>query len=169
MAHNHSTPTHHDPPTGSVEPDAVDASAIVRFAIGLTVVLVASHLAMMLMFRVLSNQSAASDPPRVYPLAPLATEPAFPGDPSGMQPPEPRLQSDPKGDLSDLRAGEDAILNGYGWVDRNNNIVRIPIDTAMRLTLQRGLPSRAAAAPQAAQAPAAAAPATQNQGKEQGK
>ena len=43
------------------------------------------------------------------------------------------------------------MLDGYRWVDRNNGIVRIPVDDAMKLTLQRGLPSRR-------QAPAAAAP-----------
>ncbi len=57
-------------------------------------------------------------------------------------PPEPRLQTNPREDLRDLRASEDAILNGYGWVDRNNGIVHIPIDEAMKLTLQRGLPVR---------------------------
>ena len=34
------------------------------------------------------------------------------------------------------------MLNSYGWVDKNAGIVRIPIDEAMKLTLQRGLPSR---------------------------
>ena len=41
-----------------------------------------------------------------------------------------------------MRAAEDEILKGYRWVDRNNNIVRIPVADAMKLTLQRGLPSR---------------------------
>src|SRR4051812_16832478 len=30
-------------------------------------------------------------------------------------PPEPRLQAEPKIELRDLRADEDAILNSYGW------------------------------------------------------
>ena len=57
-------------------------------------------------------------------------------------PPEPRLQIHPREDLQDLRASEDAILNSYGWVDKNAGIVRIPIDEAMKLILQRGLPAR---------------------------
>jgi hypothetical protein len=57
-------------------------------------------------------------------------------------PPEPRLQTNPREDLRDLRAKEDAILESYGWVDRNAGVVRIPIDEAMKLTVQRGLPSR---------------------------
>jgi len=62
-------------------------------------------------------------------------------------PPEPRLQTDPRADLLSLRAAEDRVLNTYGWVDRNTGIVRIPIDEAMKLTVERGLPSRPAREP----------------------
>ncbi len=41
-----------------------------------------------------------------------------------------------------LYAAQNAELNGYGWVDRSNGIVRIPIDRAIALILQRGLPER---------------------------
>jgi hypothetical protein len=58
------------------------------------------------------------------------------------EPPEPRLQIDPRRDLADLRAREDEQLTSYGWVDKNAGIVRIPIDAAMKLTLERGLPAR---------------------------
>jgi hypothetical protein len=54
-------------------------------------------------------------------------------------PPEPRLQVTPRQDLQDLRAREDEILNGYSWVDRNAGIVRIPIEEAMRIVVERGL------------------------------
>jgi len=64
-------------------------------------------------------------------------------------PPEPRLQTDPHGDLLRLRESEDAVLDTYGWVDRNAGVVRIPIEQAMKLTVQRGLPSRAAREPSA--------------------
>ena len=57
-------------------------------------------------------------------------------------PPEPRLQTNPRQDLADLRRREDAILSTYGWVDKNAGVVRIPIDEAMKLTLERGLPAR---------------------------
>jgi hypothetical protein len=62
-------------------------------------------------------------------------------------PPAPRLQADPRGDLLRFRAAEDRVLTTYGWVDRNAEIVRIPIDQAMKLTVERGLPSRAAREP----------------------
>jgi hypothetical protein len=64
-------------------------------------------------------------------------------------PPEPRLQTDPHGDLLKLREAEDRILNTYGWVDRNAGVVRIPIEQAMKLTVARGLPSRASGEPSA--------------------
>ncbi len=60
-------------------------------------------------------------------------------------PPEPRLQSDPRKDLLQMRAEQDALLNTYGWVDRQAGIVHIPIGRAMELLAQRGLPSRAPA------------------------
>jgi hypothetical protein len=62
-------------------------------------------------------------------------------------PPEPRLQADPRGDLIRFRQAEDHVLTSYGWVDRNAGIVRIPIDRAMKLTVERGLPARAAGEP----------------------
>ena len=37
---------------------------------------------------------------------------------------------------------EDDVLESYGWVDKNAGVVRIPIDEAMKLTLERGLPAR---------------------------
>ena len=52
------------------------------------------------------------------------------------------MQTNPRQDLIDLRAGEDAILNTYGWVDKAGGVVRIPIDEAMKPTVERGLPAR---------------------------
>jgi hypothetical protein len=57
-------------------------------------------------------------------------------------PPMPRLQSAPITDLSDMHAAEDEILKGYGWVDQAHGVVRIPIDRAIELLAQRGLPTR---------------------------
>ena len=64
--------------------------------------------------------------------------------PQGLPlPPQPRLQTDPRGDLLALREAEDRTLTTYGWVNRNAGIVRIPIERAMTLTVERGLPARA--------------------------
>jgi len=50
--------------------------------------------------------------------------------------------------LSDIRAQEDQILNNYGWMDPSRGIVRIPIERAMDLMIQRGLPATVGSAPQ---------------------
>jgi hypothetical protein len=59
-------------------------------------------------------------------------------------PPQPRLQQNPRRDLESFRAYEDGRLNSYGWIDRSKGVVSMPIDHAMQLTLQRGIPPRPA-------------------------
>ena len=54
--------------------------------------------------------------------------------------PAPRLEVKSGASLADLRAAEDADLNSYSWIDRNAGTVRVPIDRAMQLILERGLP-----------------------------
>ena len=57
-------------------------------------------------------------------------------------PPEPRLLTKPGADLAAMRAEEDQILSSYGWIDRDRGIVRVPIDRAITLLAQKGLPTR---------------------------
>jgi hypothetical protein len=57
-------------------------------------------------------------------------------------PPEPRLQANPLADLRALRATEEETLTTYAWVDKNAGIVRIPIERAMQLLVERGVPAR---------------------------
>jgi hypothetical protein len=57
----------------------------------------------------------------------------------------PHLQIDPHADLVRFRADEEARLHSYGWVDRKAGVIHIPIERAMELTAQRGLPARAPA------------------------
>ena len=65
-------------------------------------------------------------------------------------PPEPRLQSTPITDLKEMRAAEDKILNSYGWIDQQHGVVRVPIDRAIDMLAQKGLPSRPENGPQTA-------------------
>jgi len=44
--------------------------------------------------------------------------------------------------LNKIRGREDGLLNSYGWVDEKAGTVRIPIERAMDLLVQRGLPVR---------------------------
>jgi hypothetical protein len=114
------------------ETSDVNIRSIFAFAIGLMVVGVVIMFLIWLLFGYFSGRQAASSP-REFPLA---------IEQQNRLPPEPRLQTNPKQDLIDLRANEDATLNSYGWVDKPNGIVRIPISEAMKLTVERGLPSR---------------------------
>ena len=59
-----------------------------------------------------------------------------------QEPPAPRLQTQPFKDVYDLKSGQRGVLNRYGWVDKATGVVHIPIERAMELTLQRGLPVR---------------------------
>jgi hypothetical protein len=57
--------------------------------------------------------------------------------------PQPNLQiDDDHAERIELLSAQNEKLNSYGWVDRSNGIVRIPIERAMNLILQRGLPTR---------------------------
>ena len=59
--------------------------------------------------------------------------------------PSPRVQTDDGNqDVADLHAREDLLLEHYSWVDQSQGKVRIPIDRAIHLLAQRGLPVAAA-------------------------
>jgi hypothetical protein len=55
---------------------------------------------------------------------------------------EPKLQVSPARDLEDTRRSENEILTSYDWIDRKRGVVRIPIDRAIELLAERGLPVR---------------------------
>ncbi len=59
--------------------------------------------------------------------------------------PQPHLETDERREIKDFREQEEQTLNSYGWVDQQAGVVRIPIDRAMQLMVQRGLPVRAQA------------------------
>jgi hypothetical protein len=52
----------------------------------------------------------------------------------------PRLEPNPLAPRLAARAREDALLGGYGWVDANAGVARIPIDRAMEILVEKGLP-----------------------------
>lgn len=53
---------------------------------------------------------------------------------------EPALQTDPAAELETLNRRMDKRLNSTGWIDREEGIVHMPIDRAMDLLNERGLP-----------------------------
>ena len=58
--------------------------------------------------------------------------------------PSPRLQVDYAADLDVVRKQWDEQLNTSGWIDKKAGIAHIPIENAMKLTRERGLPARTA-------------------------
>ena len=56
-------------------------------------------------------------------------------------PPEPRLEVVPAEQIQALRAHEDHVLTSYALVDPKSGTVRVPIDRAIDMLAQKGLPS----------------------------
>jgi hypothetical protein len=110
----------------------VNIRAIFGFGAALMIVAAVVHLLIYVLFGYFNGRENVQKR-ATYPLA---------AEQGVRVPPEPRLQTNPRQDLADLRAKEDEALTSYGWVDRNAGVVRIPIDQAIKLTLERGLPSR---------------------------
>ncbi len=131
------------------EASDVSVGRLVAFAAGLVGLVVLGVLGSEVVFRFFV---------RHQPLGP----PASPFENVRTLPPSPRLQIHAPLDLKEYLAGEDKILDSYGWVDQKAGIVRIPIDQAMTLLLQKGLPIRGSspAKGQANTKGAALAPAT---------
>jgi hypothetical protein len=82
-------------------------------------------------YRLLVREQTASQ-------RPTATE--LKDEARSQEPPGPRLVvSEPKA-LADFRSRENALLSSYAWVEKDRGIVRIPVDEAMRVVAERGLP-----------------------------
>lgn len=62
--------------------------------------------------------------------------------PAGTLPPAPNLLLNEPANLQQFREREKAELTTYGWLDKNAGTVRLPIDRAKDLLIERGLPVR---------------------------
>src|SRR5271157_2762702 len=52
----------------------------------------------------------------------------------------PMLETNERGQFRDFLMNQENQLNSYGWVDENAGVAHIPIERAMELMVQRGLP-----------------------------
>jgi hypothetical protein len=114
------------------ETSDANVGAVFTFALGLLIAVVIVLFLVWLLFGYFSTREAGSGV-RQFPLA---------AEQQNRLPPLPRLQTNPRQDLIDLRTSENDMLNSYGWVDKAGGVVRIPITEAMKLTVERGLPAR---------------------------
>ena len=137
-----------DNPDVHHEESDVDIAAILKFGAGLFVLAVAIHLVIWGVLVFLDQRQAVTT--MEFPMAAGETR----------TPPGPRLQVAPRQEMRQLRAADEETLSSYRWVDRDLGVVRIPIDVAIRLTLERGLPARGDAAPAEVEPSAPAAPST---------
>ncbi|MGA2740766.1 MAG: hypothetical protein ABSG65_25425 [Bryobacteraceae bacterium] len=55
-------------------------------------------------------------------------------------PPDPQLQAHAAQDMRNWRATEERAMHQYAWIDPDKGIVQIPVERAMDLIAQRGLP-----------------------------
>jgi hypothetical protein len=119
-----------DAPTGNrgYEERDVVLRPIVLGGLALAAVIVGTFVLM----RALDRGLVARETERSAPASPLAES-------YGRQtPPAPQLQENPRRDLAELRAREQALLDGYGWIDRPAGRVRIPVSRAMELLVAEG-------------------------------
>lgn len=136
MAESTKNPHDHDPdvnPGVSHETRDVNVFQISAFGIGLLLSCIVVVFAMWVLFDFLAHREDAKNADN--PAASMMNQ-------RQNLPPEPRLQAEPKVELKDLKADEDAILSSYGWIDPNKGIVRIPIAQAIDIVAEKGLPSK---------------------------
>jgi hypothetical protein len=123
------------PPGAKYEHTDIDVSVGYKFALWLSVAMLISVAIVYGSFWFFERQErSASALAQKYPLA--ASQPR-------REPPAPNLQNQPFKDIYELRHSESEKLAGYGWVDKEGGVTRIPIDRAMEVMLQRGFPTRA--------------------------
>ena len=124
------------------ERDDVSGRGIFRFAITLVIGIV---IAIFVMWFVLSKWTNRSLEVKMQ-LSPADVEaPVAPG---------PGLDAVPEVRLQETRARDAERLTTYGWLDQAGGVVHIPIEEAMRLLVERGLPAQEGEAPTFALDPA---------------
>lgn len=106
----------------------VDVTSIVMIALGLLLLLLLVQLIVWMTLRHLRLSKAEKEQGNTW-----VSE-------GGKQFPDPRLQVDPALDLAQMRVRDLRELSTYGWIDRKAGTVRIPIERAMQLLAERGLP-----------------------------
>lgn len=107
---------------------------LVRFALFLTATVILSALVGIGLYKYLDEREQADKAGR-YPLAAGIVRPL---------PPPPRLQTYPFDDIKELRKAENKVLDHYAWVDQNAGVVQIPIERAIDVLAEKGLPYRQA-------------------------
>ncbi len=141
---------------GGFEQRDIGVSGVIYFLVGLAVFGLLSHFAVTALYSFLDKQNAAQQEP-VSPMVNAPTDtrhlPAeYTTDAESHDYekylnksfPAPQLETDERTQLETIRQNEEQVLRSYDYVDKSAGTVRIPIDRAMDLIAQRGLPTRPA-------------------------
>jgi hypothetical protein len=157
-----SNPTHpaNSSGNGGYERRDIGSAGVLYFLAGLAVAGFLVYFIVMGLYSYLEKRSEAEQ----VPVNPLVTN--APADTRKLSVdykdylkqnfPSPQLEIDERNQLDKIRTDEAQTLATYDYIDQKAGTVRIPIDRAMDLIAQRGLPVRAqagAAAPPAQPAP----------------
>jgi hypothetical protein len=128
---------------GDFEREDLSPKSILYFLLVLAVGTVVCVVMIGGVYDFLDKREKASQPP----VSPLVTN--VPEDTRHVAPhypqtafPDPRLEEDERNQLNGIRRAEQEKLYSYGWVDQQAGTVRIPIERAMDLLIERGLPVR---------------------------
>ena len=122
------------PPEAAHEHSDANVWIIVKFGLWLAISALVIHVGLGGLFGLFVKRS--EETVKEYPLA--SQEHRLP---SGA-----RLQQFPENEFHVFRQHEEAILNEYGWVNKEAGVVRIPIEEAMRRAVESGFPAQAAPA-----------------------
>jgi hypothetical protein len=126
-----------------------DPAIVTRLGVGVAVTVVIASFVVLGLFRALQRSAQSSQAP----------VPLLASHERDRQPPAPRLQVQPFADLLTLHAHEQQVLESTGWVDRAKGVAHIPIEQAMKIVAERGLPHwPPAPSPAPSAGPAAAKP-----------
>ena len=120
------------PPGAKYEHTDIDPAIGYKFATWLTIAMVLSFGIVYGAFRFFDSEAKTANEDLRYPMAAGLTRPV----------PTPSLQTQPFKDIYMLREDEAKKLQSYGWIDQDGGVVRIPVDRAMEVMLQRGYPVR---------------------------
>jgi len=114
------------------EKEDINERSTVWFGVWILVLMVGVSFLLKPLYNLLVARGVETQAPAAY---------VAESDPGALEPPGPRLQATPERQLAELRAQEDAILSSYAWVEKDRGVARIPIDEAMRIVAERGLPT----------------------------
>jgi hypothetical protein len=140
MAHaHHSSPDDEyasTPEGAAYEHTDAAIAPVAKFLVWLFIAALLTHVGLAGVYKLLVDQGVAQEASeRRYPLA--AGE-------GPRLPPVPRLQQYPPEELRVFTTQEREHLDSYAWENKAAGTVRIPIEEAMRLTVERGLPVQTA-------------------------